>query len=185
MLHPRPIVGTLAFHLGPEVQMQSVAAGYDQATEDALLEGVRWEEDPYRLYDISVFAGSSDKGWFITPAETNALFLTSAHWQELGGYDDRFVTPGGGLVNLDIWQRLCADPTGKMMLLLGEATFHQVHGGVATNSLESPYPLFHDEYVAIRGKDFEPPQIEPLLIGRPRPAIVASLEHSILRLKHG
>lgn len=181
-LHERAVVGTLAFHLGPDVQMRSVPAGYDQMVEDRLLAASGWEEDPYRLFGISAFAGSSENGWFITPAETNALFLRRAHWQELGGYDPRFVTPGGGLANLDIWERLCADPLARIILLLGEATFHQVHGGVATNALESPWDRFHEEYVAVRGRPFAPPRIEPLLVGRTHPASLPSLRQSLARL---
>lgn len=178
-VHDRAVIGTLAFHLGPDVQMRSVLAGYDQAVEDRLLAASGWEEDPYRLFGISSFAGSSAAGWFVTPAETNALFLTRAHWQELGGYDPRFVAPGGGLANLDIWQRLCADPHSRIILLIGEATFHQVHGGVATNAAQSPWDRFHAEYVAIRGKPFAPPQVEPLLIGRVHLATLASLRASL------
>ncbi|MCE7798384.1 class I SAM-dependent methyltransferase [Sphingobium sufflavum] len=181
-IHPRAIVGSLAFHLGPDVQMRSVQAGYDQQVEDRLLEAINWEEDPYRLYDISVFAGSSSQGWFTTPAETNALFLSRSHWSELGGYDPRFVAPGGGLANLDIWERLCADPEGRLVLLMGEATFHQVHGGVATNSRESPWDMFHTEYVAIRGKNYEAPQVEPLVIGRLHPAARPSIRESFAKL---
>lgn len=180
-MHERAVIGTLAFHLGPEVQMRSVLAGYDQVVEDRLLASIDWEEDPYRLFAISVFAGSSENGWFVTPSETNALFLTRAHWQELGGYDARFVTPGGGLANLDIWERLCADPLARIILLMGEATFHQVHGGVATNALQSPWDRFHDEYVAIRGKPYTPPQVEPLIIGRASPASLPSLRQSLDR----
>jgi glycosyltransferase involved in cell wall biosynthesis len=178
-VHERAVVGTLAFHLGPDVQMRSVPAGYDQGTEDRLLAASGWEDDPYRLFGISVFAGSSAAGWFVTPAETNALFLARAHWQELGGYDPRFVAPGGGLANLDIWERLCADPQSRIILLIGEATFHQVHGGVATNALQSPFDRFHAEYVEIRGKPFAAPQVAPLLIGRAHPASLASLRLSL------
>ena len=178
-IHDRAVVGTLAFHLGPEVQMRSVLAGYDQATEDALLAASGWEDDPYRLFDISVFAGSSEAGWFIAPAETNALFLRRDHWNELGGYDPRFITPGGGLANLDIWERLCADPHARIILLIGEATFHQVHGGVATNAVQSPWDIFHQEYVAIRGKPYVKPQVQPLLIGRAHPASLLSLRQSL------
>ena len=178
-LHDRAVIGTLAFHLGPDVQMRSVLAGYDQATEDRLLAASGWEADPYRLFGISAFAGSSAAGWFVTPAETNALFLARDHWQELGGYDPRFVTPGGGLANLDIWERLCADPRSLVILLIGEATFHQVHGGIATNALHSPWDRFHEEYLAIRGKPFTPPQVEPLLIGRAHPASLASMRQSL------
>ena len=178
-IHDRPVIGTLAFHLGPDVQMRSVPAGYNQAIEDRLLAGSGWEDDPYRLFGISAFAGSSAHGWFITPAETNALFLTLSHWQELGGYDPRFVTPGGGLANLDIWERLCSDPQARIILLIGEATFHQVHGGIATNTPQPPIDLFHAEYVAIRGKPYSQPQIAPLLIGHVHPACLSSLHQSL------
>jgi cephalosporin hydroxylase/glycosyltransferase involved in cell wall biosynthesis len=182
-LHPRTVVGTLAFHLGPDVQMRSVHAGYDQAVEDLLLEASRWEDDPYRLYDISVLAGSSARGWFATPSETNAIFLSREHWRELGGYDSRFVAPGGGLANLDIWERLCDDPTSRIVMLMGEATFHQVHGGIATNNKQSPWHEFHAEYVAIRGKNYEAPTLVPTLIGKPHPTCLRSLEESLAILR--
>ncbi len=41
---PRAVIASLGFHLGPEVQMQSVAKGYNQAVEDDLLESARWYE---------------------------------------------------------------------------------------------------------------------------------------------
>ena len=36
MLHTRPVIGTLAFHLGPDLQNISMQNGYNQAIEDAL-----------------------------------------------------------------------------------------------------------------------------------------------------
>lgn len=180
-LHRRPIIGTLAFHLGTDVQMRSIADGYCQHVEDRLLASVDWAADGYRLFAISVFAGSSADGWFVVPAETNALFLTREHWQALGGYDPAFVSPGGGLVNLDTWSRACADPSGRLMLLLGEATFHQVHGGIATNSTASNWPLFHDEYRRLRGRDYVQPAGTPLLVGRLHPAVLSSVRYSAER----
>ncbi|WP_296603983.1 glycosyltransferase family 2 protein [Nocardioides sp.] len=165
-LHPRPAVGTLAFHLGPDVQSTSVHAGYDQRTEDELLNTVAWRNDGYELFRISVFAASSAGGWFQVPQETNALFLKRDHWHEIGGLDPTFRAPGGGLANLDIWERLCGDESVEVIMLLGEGTFHQFHGGVATNALVHPWQEFHDEYVAIRGHDFLPPKRRPLLFGR-------------------
>lgn len=178
-LHQRPVIGTLAFHLGPDVQMRSIVNGYCQDVEDRLLASVDWVADGYRLFTISVFAGSSADGWFVIPAETNALFLAREHWQALGGYDPAFITAGGGLVNLDTWSRACADPTGSVILLLGEATFHQVHGGVATNSTVSRWKLYHDEYVRLRGKDYTRPNGTPLLVGRLQPSVLASLKFSV------
>jgi hypothetical protein len=177
-LHPRPAIGTLAFHLGPDVQAKSMLAGYDQAAEDQLLATVDWRADGYRLFDISVLASSSAQGWFVLPSETNALFLHRGLWDELGGYEPRFQCPGGGLVNLDTWQRACVLPDAQPVLLLGEATFHQFHGGVATNSPVSRWQEFHDEYAAIRGQAYQRPRALPLVVGRPRPGLWPSLRQS-------
>jgi glycosyltransferase involved in cell wall biosynthesis len=181
-LHRRPVIGTVGFHLGPDVQMESVKHGYNQAIEDELLARSGWEADGYRLFTISVFAGSSGGGWFELPAESNALFLRADHWRALGGWDEGFVTPGGGLVNLDTWARVCADPTGELIMLLGEATFHQVHGGVATNNLDPPQALFHDEYVRLHGRAYERPTRQPLYFGTLPESLRTSLKFSLERL---
>ncbi|QGZ96535.1 glycosyltransferase [Terricaulis silvestris] len=178
-LHAKPMIGTLAFHLGPEVQMQSVLKGYNQTVEDQLLDSSSWETDGYRLFGVSAFAGSSNDGWFVTPAETNALFLTARHWRELGGYDQRFQTPGGGLANLDIWLRVCEDHSGALIMLLGEATFHQVHGGIATNNPVSPWEQFHEEYMRLRGKAFAKSKRGPLFYGALNRETYPSLRRSI------
>jgi hypothetical protein len=181
-LHVRPIIGTIAFHLGPEVQMKSIKKGYEQTTEDVLLSEVGWEENGYRLFEISSFAGSSSGGWFELPWESNAVFLRAEHWRALGGFDERFTTPGGGLVNLDTWSRICADPTGELIVLLGEATFHQVHGGVATNSFAPPQALFQEEYIRIRGRPYERPTRQPLFFGSLPDQIKSSLKLSVDRV---
>jgi hypothetical protein len=48
--------------------------------------------------------------------------------------DERYDFAGGGLVNLDTLDRACELDGTQQVLLLGEGTFHQLHGGVATNS---------------------------------------------------
>ena len=181
-LHERPVIGTLAFHLGPDVQSRSVANGYDQAVEDALLSTVDWVADGYRLFSISVFASSSAQGWFTIPVETNAMFLTREHWRALGGYDPAFVAPGGGLANLDTWARACAGPDGRVILLLGEATFHQVHGGIATNARTVKWATFHEEYVRVRGTAYQAPKGDPLFVGRLTPEMLPSLQASLQHL---
>jgi glycosyltransferase involved in cell wall biosynthesis len=183
-LHERAIVGTLAFHLGPDVQMASVLRGYSQQVEDALLAACGWEEDGYRLFRISTFAGSSEFGWFMIPAETNALFLRRTHWRELdGGYDLRFKAPGGGLANLDLWQRLAADATAEVIMLLGEGTFHQVHGGVATNATSPTWPQFHQEFAAIRGIDYAHPVRQTVFFGSFNSESARHLAYSVERLQ--
>jgi osmoprotectant transport system permease protein len=51
--------------------------------------------------------------------------------------------------------------------LLGEGTFHQFHGGVATNvpAASHPFPIFHEEYVRLRGEPFAPPTALPVILG--------------------
>lgn len=177
-LHPRPVIGTIGFHLGPDLQRRSIKEGYNQAREDELLASVDWTADGYRLFEISSFAGSSAGGWFLPIAESNALFLTRAQWEELGGYDPRFQRPAGGLVNLDVWRRACTAPDSEVILLLGEGTFHQIHGGAATNAPRPMFPVFHEEYQQIRGEPFESPAISPVFVGRIAPAVLPKLAWS-------
>lgn len=163
---PARAIGTLAFHLGPDVQMRSIFDGYDAEAEDALLAQVPWREDGYRLFNISVLAGSSVPGWFGCIAETNGLFLDRTLWDGLGGLDERFEAPGGGFVNLDLWERAVAISGGHPWMILGEGTFHQVHGGAATNGLPEDRAAMGAEYAAIHGRRFTTPSYEPHFVGR-------------------
>ncbi len=181
-LHPRPVIGTLSFHLGPDVQSNSVKKGYDEEQEDRILASVNWTDDGYRLFGISVFASSSAAGWFAPMAESNALFMPRPLWEELGGYDGRFQMPGGGLVNLDTWVRACSLSESRVMVLLGEGTFHQVHGGIATNAETNSWPVFHDEYQRIRGRPFVVPSRVPTYVGTVDPAVLPSIAWSAQRL---
>lgn len=167
------VVGSLGFHLGPDVQMNSVFAGYDQAVEDALLASVPWQQDGYRLFDISVLAGSSAKGWLAPMAESNALFLAAGLWHSLGGLDTRFASPGGGLANLEFWARAVAASADEPWVMLGEGTFHQVHGGAATNSPAAARGAMLEEYRQIFGHRFQAPAYQSRLIGRLSPALLA------------
>ncbi len=183
-LYSRPLVATLGFHLGPDVQMKSVQQGYNQAAEDHLLSTVPWQEDGYHLFSISVFAGSSKQGWFQPMAESNAVFMLREMWEELGGYDLRFTTPGGGLANLDLYVRACNLAGSQLVTLLGEGTFHQVHGGIATNQSrpEASWPVFHQEYQKIRGHPFSLPTNKTEYLGSFPPQAFASIQESAKKL---
>ena len=162
---PKRIVGSLGFHLGPDVQMRSVQAGYNQEQEDLLLASVPWERDGYQLFSIAVLAGSSSEGWFGNMAESNAVFFHRDFWQATGGLDTRFQAAGGGLVNLDFWSRAIACSGHRPWILLGEGTFHQVHGGAATNGTEESRRKMHEEYEALFGRPFSAPRYAPQFIG--------------------
>lgn len=163
---PGRLVVTPSLHLGPKVQNESMLEGYGQAVEDRLLESVDWRRDGYELFRIGCLAQSSLAGWLGPLGESNCMTISRADWDRLGGYEERFVSPGGGLVNPDFLERAC-DLLGPPVALLGEATFHQFHGGVATNTPRTLRPVLPmaEEYLTLRGREFAPPTDEPLLVG--------------------
>ncbi len=172
-LHGSPIVATLAWHLGSKPQGRAIADGYNQQVEDALLETVDWRNDGYKLFDIAVLAPSSKDGWFLPFAESNCLAVTREMFDKLGGFDEKFTSKGGGLVNLDYLKRSIELPDSKLVVLLGEGTFHQFHGGVATNAPPDRHPAqdFLKEYEQLRGHKYKKPKTIPLFLGKlPAPA---------------
>jgi hypothetical protein len=177
-LYQQAAVTALSWHLGSDLQGWAIDAGYNKDREDALLESIAWPADGYRLFEIATLAGSSSDGWFLPIAESNGLFLRREAWDALGGLDERFDAPGGGLVNVDIWRRAMELPDARQVILLGEGTFHQLHGGIATNaaprSLEQSLQKWHAQYQAIRGRAWANPHPEhaPTYLGTlPRPAL--------------
>jgi len=150
------VVATHAYHLGSEPQNVSVPSGrYNQIKEDELLASADWQSDGYKLFDISVLALSSRAGWFGAIAESNCIALSKKSAIELGGYSEEFVTLGGGYANLDFYARAQQLKNHQLVYLLGEGTFHQVHGGVATNRDDTPHDDYKNEYVKIRGAEFK------------------------------
>ena len=162
-----PFVCTLGWHLGPELQNLSVPKGYSAGVEDRLLDSVEWPANGYALFTISSLAASCPNGWFGPLNESNFFTLSRRSFETVGGFDERFVSPGGGLVNLDFFNLACGRPGTELVLLLGEGTFHQVHGGVATNvpMAEHPWDRFHEEYVRLRNKPYSPPAIRSRYLG--------------------
>jgi glycosyltransferase involved in cell wall biosynthesis len=177
-LYDRAVVATLGWYLGPDFQWRSMESGYDRAREDALIESIDWPNDGYRLFEIGAMDESSVDGWFKPIAESNALFLRRDFWEALGGLDERFDAPGGGLLNLDTFNRAIEWPEAELVVLLGEATFHQLHGGTNTNI---PLVRQHDnwtywgrQYADIRGRPYEiaRPRQPPTLVGTcPQPML--------------
>jgi hypothetical protein len=182
-----PVVTTLAWHLGPEVQYESLLRGYNQDVEDQLLAGTRWQDDGYELFRVSCLAQSSGNGWFLPFSESNCLTVSRALYEQLGGLDEQFTSLGGGFVNLDYCKRACETRGVEVVVLLGEGTFHQFHGGVATNTpgLQSHIGKFAEEYERLRGAPFSDPLTDPIYLGRMPPAALPFLELSAARAAAG
>ena len=165
-VYSRCVVAARGRYVGVKFQRDAMNDGYNAAQEDALLFDCKWEEDGYRLFDISVFDESCGPTWLTPMAESNALFMSRSLWKELDGFDSRFVSRGGGLVNLDTWSRAISLPGVTAVSLMGEATFHQIHGGVATNGTHEAIKEFFAEYQTIRGVEFEIPDVSYSLFGK-------------------
>ena len=128
------IVATQQWYLGPGQQPDVVGKGYDQAQEDALFRAIEWPSDGYRVFEIGHFIGERD--WFDGVIESNCLFVPREMLEQVGGFDDDFSMPGGGYANLELLERLGSQPGAAMTTIIGEGSFHQVHGGTTTNEGE-------------------------------------------------
>ncbi len=158
-LDRQPFVCALGWHLGPDVQHIAMEKGYNQSEEDKLLETIDWQNNGYRLFEIATIAPSSQNGFLGgMPTECSWFAMRCTTFVRMGGFDERFQSPGGGFVNHDFLNRILQRPDFNLYVLLGEGTFHQIHGGVATNSKlgEHPALAFMEEYSRIRNKPFEP-----------------------------
>jgi len=155
-LYEHPFVYTLGMHIGDKPQNYLLKEGYDQNVEDHLLETIDWKKNGYELFLISSLALSAKKGFFSCLAESNCFMLKKADYLSIGGFDESFISRGGGISNLDIFERVISNSLFKRVMLLGEATFHQFHGGVATNVSMENHPLSEmmAEYKNINGHDF-------------------------------
>jgi glycosyltransferase involved in cell wall biosynthesis len=165
---PDAVVATSSFHLGHEIQNISMSKGYNQPTEDSMLENLGWETDGYKLFQVACPAGSSRNGWFLPLNESNCITLSRTLFKEIKGYDERFSSPGGGLVNIDFFARVCL-LKNEIHILIGEGTFHQIHGGVSTNvPMElHPWKTFHQEYIKLVGKEYVAPKYRAVFQGVP------------------
>ncbi len=146
--HPRALVTTVGWLLGraaPDIPVVRDDAETAAATA-ALLARAGWPDDPYRLFEVSRLDGSMD--WLGPGSESTALFLRRSLWSELGGMDERFTEPGGGFVCLDLYARALALPDIAPLLLLGEGTFHQPHGGVSTDAPPDALPERLEKWAA-------------------------------------
>ena len=175
-----PLVAVQSMPLG------DTAAGtkWDQAAEDRAIATIDWQRNGYELFRLAHSYGDDARGWFGALFESACLTLRKEAFEQLGGLDERFQSPGGGLVLLDFFQRALARPELAYIMLLGESTFHQYHGGAATGASpgDHPWHRFHDEYRSLRGHDFQRIPRLPIYLGQFMPQSLAMAEFSA---RHG
>ncbi|MEM9273501.1 MAG: tetratricopeptide repeat protein [Cyanobacteria bacterium P01_F01_bin.143] len=158
-----PFVYTIAMHLGKQVQHKAMLQGYNQQGEDRLLEDISWRNNGYLLFNISCLGGSSNHG-LSNVRESGCFTIKRDSLLDLGGFDERFISPGGGFCALDLFKRIVEQTDIRPIVLLGEATFHQFHGGTVTNTPRDQnnlLPKFRQEYQEIRGEAYRVPTHSP------------------------
>lgn len=190
--YDNPVIATLGFHLGDKVQQLNVKDGYNQDVEDELLRSIDWPNFPYRLFDISALGGSAQGAWLTPIAESNVLILKKSFYEKVGGYDEQFDIPGGGLINLDFFKRVIDHEESQYILLLCEGSFHQYHGGVTTSrpvgqtSLEdktkTTWEIYAQQYKNIRGQAYQASSQMPIIYGQMRPEIQRILIKAALHI---
>ena len=176
-LRERAVVFTLGYYLGFDYQSFAIHWGrHDSKTEADLLKRIGWPGDGYRLFEISTPDESSGGSGLFPLGESNALFMRASLWKELRGADERFEEPGGGLLNIDLYKRSLSLPDVQPVVLLGEGTFHQAHGGISTNTdpcnFNDKMAVWRENYERITGKAlaFPPdfPGKRPIYLGSQR-----------------
>ena len=155
------VVLTQQFYMGPGQQGETMGAGYDQAFEDRLFNEIHWPQDGYDLFKVGHFIGGRD--WFDGQWESNCLFVPRELIDQTGGFDESFVEPGGGFANLEFFERVASTPNVKLATMLGEGSFHQIHGGTTTNEPASDERYdrimsYAGHFAELRGKGFFGPR---------------------------
>jgi cephalosporin hydroxylase len=163
------IVATQQWYVGPGQQGEAMDNGYDQAYEDRLFERIQWPSNGYRLFEIGHFVG--DRDWLDGVWESNCLFVTRDQLEQVGGFDERFSTPGGGYANLELYERLGSATDITVCSIIGEGSFHQAHGGTTTNQTDAVQRRsrvfgFGQDYAELRGRAFRGPGKPIHFVGR-------------------
>ena len=169
-LNEKAVVTVPGYHIGEQLQQEAVANGYGVDEDQALISSVGWPANGYGLFDIACFSGSCAAGFFRPNSESNCISVSREIWAALGGMDTRFNLRGGGLVNLDLYKRACEFPGAEHVVLLGEGTFHQFHGGVTTGGEDREVRAvlieeMKEQYERVRGEPYQSPQTKPVFLG--------------------
>lgn len=182
--YPNALVATSGFHLGEEDHQHRP---HDEQMDQELLDSIPWRENGYLLFQVSTIGGGNPYGCLHPFMESNCMFTTRAALELIGGPDVRFDQPGGGVLNLDLYRELGDRPEAQVVVLAGEGSFHQYHGGVTTrqdDKREALLAQFRERYMEIRGTEFFSPRREPILLGEISPYATPMLHYSAVQGRH-
>lgn len=179
-LFSNPVVAVPGYHLGDRPQHLHASARAAEESEQRQLVHVDWKRNGYALFDVASASPAFEKGFFNPFLEASCLFATRESLERMGGADLRFGLEGGGQVCAFLYGELMNLPEARLVVLAGEGTFHQFHGGVTTSA--SPD---REDRVRIAGEHLEqisgrhpyarPPR-EPFVLGVFPPQCMPFLE---------
>lgn len=156
------VVITRYFYLGPGEQNETILKGYNKQVEDELLRKIDWPNNGYRLFEIGmpqILKELPNYNWFYRPIESNCLFMMKENYFEIGGADESFDIAGGGFMNIDLFKRAVDFERSQAIMLIGEGSFHQIHGGTTTNvhpeEQSKRVEIYKQQYREIRGSDLK------------------------------
>jgi cephalosporin hydroxylase len=163
------IVATQQWYVGPGQQGDAMGDGYDQDYEDRLFATIHWPSAGHRLFEIGHFVG--DRDWLDGVWESNCMFVSRAQLAQVGGFDESFTMAGGGYANLELYERLGSSPDITVCTIIGEGSFHQVHGGTTTNQTDAAERRarvfgYGRHYAELRGRPFKGPGKPIHYVGR-------------------
>ena len=163
------LVDVRGWDLGPKAQLDSAHEGFDQAAERKLMQQIDWPENPYALFDVSTPSPGSNRGFLGLAAEGTCLFMSRSLFDRIGGFDERYKQPGGGLCNADFFYR-AVKSADQVFTVLGEGTFHQFHNGANTvldpSNRNHYFAQWRKEYQKFSRPLRSPPVMyEPILAG--------------------
>jgi hypothetical protein len=178
------LVAVPGYQLGPVVH--HMAHNRTPADDRALLDMIGWPAQGYRLFEVSSLSMANRMGFLRSFMECNCLFAPADVLRGIGGADERFDLPGGGALNLYIYHRLAHHPQTRLVVLPGEGSFHQIHGGVTTTTegdYEARSAAFLAQLNALLGEPFKAPIVPTLYLGQLPQELLPFLQFSIERFK--
>ena len=180
-MDPDSITSVPGYHIGRQEHHTIGSESEAYASEQRALASIDWRGNGYLLFTIATIGGGNRNGYLQPFMESNCLFASRRHFERIGFADERFQLPGGGSINLHMFRALGMHPDTRLVVLPGEGSFHQYHGGVTTRSREDRAAelLSHKQQLhGIWNGEFHSLRREPTLLGSVTPWALPVLEHS-------
>jgi hypothetical protein len=172
------------YHLGTQQHHEVVDGASACAEEAALLASIDWRANGYLLFSIATLGGGNAAGLLQPFMESNCMFASREQFARIGYADPRFQLDGGGSINLHMFRALGMQRDTRLVVLPGEGSFHQYHGGVTTRARADRAEELAAHKRQLHGiwrDTFHSLRREPLLLGAVTPWAMPVLEYSAQR----